>query len=1146
MGAAASSGSDTTPADDLAASFESWVTSGGERCAAAIAALEAASPALAAALRSADADAVRGALAAPAAADAAEANADTADSVPTTKRYKPSENSGAAFVRVVLQKDGNASKVLNFAGYRTVLRLEEVCKPARIALRAAKLELDVSKEKNPAMAVKHAARQEIQDARRQGYFPPPSEGMTVTWRYADGAHQSTADVLYRDNSVLLTSPRPPQLLRAASGLDPRDQERSKESLAAYERSRASLLAVGCVLVDLDNRRGNLDEARTRQTFWRTVIDPLPTTTDSGALVGEAQATALVEAMGGSRAIPRRLVLAAGREKIRGGVLRDGLNRSFRFAADKSAVLDVPQLERLACAVWRAAGLQSWEDVTEEVFLGACADARIPDSDATVAWREACSGILLPFCPSVRGAARRKREPGDVRPGDVEFIDFSSWLLPAVTGLALTTITNGVYRDPAQVFSARDCYVLDLTFERLVLRLREDRIDALMVLNALACRRAGEDDDEPGSARVAEAVASLLTPDRIATLAVGSAVEYGSGEPVAWVSASVVELAMETMTAKIRVEGEAETKTVGLGALRLVEERPSAAAIVLSIAVRNHRNDIVVQLLASPLMAAPLSFVVGAPDKEVSLRDNARATALDYAISSRNAVAIGLLQKEYVKTWGVWSSVLSIHSASDVKSEDMSPRVRSDLYCALRLAPASFNNHLCAWRSLFGYKRDVLHRVLDIITSGDMARVRYLVSQLNTRENGKAALENTLAFAAKLGQADAISCLLDQDTVLDITAAARLAIVEGQTDCLERLLRAGPSLFPFLSAYAPGTNISARHLCVVLDAVHLNDEAALDLLRTRGVRMGPFTGFDDDDEPIDWACRLGHTAAARAILRDPSVVQHIVARKSDAISRCCDKGHAETLKVLLESVHISHTHSNSTVNIFTDLTPLQLAVCEKDLKTVELVLEQGVDVNECHAGKRSALGIAASNHSYEMCSALLARGASVRSSNADGLTAMEYLLRASKDEASADTAALVQLFLTERPNDNLQNDLLDYLKSYRLYSLVIQKFLSAGAPLNDRTENGLTALHITVYDALTVKDNLGPEIYRNNIRTLVLGGADLLAKTTAPATDEDVMLANGAPIPAGLTPMDVARTCGLKSRRDAVVAELTAAIAQRAL
>ena len=78
--------------------------------------------------------------------------------------------------------------------------------------------------------------------------------------------------------------------------------------------------------------------------------------------------------------------------------------------------------------------------------------------------------------------------------------------------------------------------------------------------------------------------------------------------------------MDAMTAKVRVEGEAETKTLGLGALRLVEERPSAAAIMLAHAVKYHRNDIVVQLLASPLMAAPLQFVVGAPDKNVAVRD----------------------------------------------------------------------------------------------------------------------------------------------------------------------------------------------------------------------------------------------------------------------------------------------------------------------------------------------------------------------------------------------------------------------------------------------------------------------------------------------------------------------------------------------
>ena len=163
-----------------------------------------------------------------------------------------------------------------------------------------------------------------------------------------------------------------------------------------------------------------------------------------------------------------------------------------------------------------------------------------------------------------------------------------------------------------------------------------------------------------------------------------------------------------------------------------------------------------------------------------------------------------------------------------------------------------------------------------------------------------------------------------------------------------------------------------------------------------------------------------------------------------------------------------------------------------------------------------------------------------------MNAFRYLLSKSKDEASADTAALVQLFLTERPNDNLQNDILLYLKMYKLYNTVIQKLLSAGAPLNDGTENGLTALHITVYNALTFPDDEDYEVYRNNIRTLVLGGADLLAKTTAPATDEDAWFTELFPIPAGLTPMDVARTCGLQRRRDAVVAELTAAIAQRAL
>ena len=142
------------------------------------------------------------------------------------------------------------------------------------------------------------------------------------------------------------------------------------------------------------------------------------------------------------------------------------------------------------------------------------------------------------------------------------------------------------------------------------------------------------------------------------------------------------------------------------------------------------------------------------------------------------------------------------------------------------------------------RKRLARRGRDGLLSGDTARVRPLVLRSCPAENPKVALELLLTYAAKLGQADAISCLLEQETVLDITAAARLAIVEGHTDCLERLLRAGPSFFSFLSAYAPGVQITFRHICLVLDAVQLNDEAAIDLLRTRGVQL-LFTGTGDD-------------------------------------------------------------------------------------------------------------------------------------------------------------------------------------------------------------------------------------------------------------------------------------------------------------
>ena len=215
----------------------------------------------------------------------------------------------------------------------------------------------------------------------------------------------------------------------------------------------------------------------------------------------------------------------------------------------------------------------------------------------------------------------------------------------------------------------------------------------------------------------------------------------------------------------------------------------------------------------------------------------------------------------------------------------------------------------------------------------------------------------LAFAAKLGQADVVSCILEQETpVLDITAAARLAIVEGHTDCLERLLRAGPSLFPFLSAYAPGTNISARHLCVILDAVHLNDEAALDLLRTRGVRWARLPALRmTTNRSIGRVDSATPRPRAQSYAIPPS--SSTLWGASLTLSRgvvIWSRGDAQGTR---ERAYFAHAFELYSRHIH-GLDSAPACSVSKDLKTVELVLEQGVDVNECHAGKKSALAIAA--------------------------------------------------------------------------------------------------------------------------------------------------------------------------------------------
>ena len=66
---------------------------------------------------------------------------------PEAKRPRAASKAEVCFTRL-LQKDLNVSTILAFAGYRTVLRLEELCPRVRRLIRGARVELDVSNETN--------------------------------------------------------------------------------------------------------------------------------------------------------------------------------------------------------------------------------------------------------------------------------------------------------------------------------------------------------------------------------------------------------------------------------------------------------------------------------------------------------------------------------------------------------------------------------------------------------------------------------------------------------------------------------------------------------------------------------------------------------------------------------------------------------------------------------------------------------------------------------------------------------------------------------------------------------------------------------------------------------------------------------------
>mmetsp|Transcript_5552 Transcript_5552/g.18244 ORF Transcript_5552/g.18244 Transcript_5552/m.18244 type:complete len:1154 (+) Transcript_5552:147-3608(+) len=1121
-----------------------------------------------------------------------------APEAPEAKRPSREE---VQFTRV-LEDGHNVTAILAFAGYRNVLTLEALCPRARRLIRGARVELDVSNETNLVVAVKAAARAELFEARRSG-----ASGAKTHYKFVfDDCRARASDIVYRDDRALLLSPRAraPALVEGFRGADV-DAARSACAIAAKERRRAALLAIGYFEVELGSRDATGIAAR-ESLFHRSA--GLSSTEDADLAAPEA--ARLVDAMGGAVVIPRRLQLAAGRRQMSRQLQNNGtqaqLDQAMRQAARASAVLDEVGMRRLVAVLWTSMANHEWKPLPEDVFIEKVLRPAGIGAEAHVIWQELMSGILLPLEAIYKPhEAAGSREASDVRVNDVAHVTCVQFLWSAFYGFGISSLA----RDAATCFSPSRSIFPEISFEQFVIRQCDVVLTnddgcwsmALAVLDSLGAERDGETSGEAGKQRVSEAIQSLLTQERVHTLAAGDEIDFAEGgdpdppglSPLAWLRGSVVSVDFKTKKAVVRV-GE-EEKEVFLGSLRVIEERPCAAVVLLGHALVDHRNDIVMQILQS--LHAPLSYVVGEPGKNISVRSDTRCTVLDHAIVSKNIVGIGLLWKACVPlpaekggTASAWKAVRgSSHSLESVTTDRLpcSPSERADLFSALRQGPGVLKSTSNSWRAFEDedlQNEEFIEENPDVFAciNGDLQGVRKALAQCRAgalrarlvsrpwqllsslwraetsddadpRDEAQSLYvitrEYLLLFACKMGHDHLVPELLDHSTAaVDIMTPLIVALAEGHHRCVERLLAStGPTLEYFISASTPDAPAARTLLTyrVISVAIDVGNAAAIDLLRSVGVMLhSEFWNFT----VLEIACRVGQDGCVRALLHDQAIFESVRNRRSDALYIAAHYGRASVLGVLLESFNLSHVKVDST---FSDPI-LVAAVSSKSLPTVELLLQQpDVDINHSREGGQTPLMVAARTLNFGAAAALLARGARVgepRGPDAIFLDDTDYLLKNYGDDVCA-AKDVLRLLLQERPH--LVSNFLSYAVYHfnHLHEDLIEAFLEFGANASQTDSTGLTVLHALAYLATYFKESyVEQKRYLQCIDALVLHGADVSAKTTAPATDTNssfyFLVDPACPLDAGMTPLDVAAKCGKPDRREAVTKYFAAAIRKR--
>ena len=478
--------------------------------------------------------------------------------------------------------------------------------------------------------------------------------MMYSFRRGNGFQSATSDVVYDGGAVYVrsTAGSLSKNLLPHEGVGCTDPIRSAAALVAQEQHRKALLKIGVFEVDYSCCRGDTEGEYGQRELRRMINSEYDHDPTQGRKRDDADAAALIDAMGGELGIPRRLADAARRRDLRPGyfLLPSHLTAAIECAADASAVLDKLSMERFLVAfVWDTIdeSISQTAPCCKKRFVRVCRAAGISEGTCEAVWLEATNGSFAMFQPCSYDEHLLVREPGDVREGDVSALVVLEILWPAWYALALTSRCGG---DPGQCFSIEnEALYIRQNGSRFFTLYGHEWYAPLHILEALNDRRPGEKDGEPGWRRVEEALDQLLTAERVnAPLVVGGAVDYCSEwvRDRTWVRATVLGFHDERDDiVRVRLDDTLEEKEVPCVFLRSLEE-PSAAAVVLALAVNDNWNRVVAYLLAHPLMRDSLSIVVGTHRSAIAPRCELRYTAMDHAILSHNICGIGLLLAQY--------------------------------------------------------------------------------------------------------------------------------------------------------------------------------------------------------------------------------------------------------------------------------------------------------------------------------------------------------------------------------------------------------------------------------------------------------------------------------------------------------------------